>query len=195
MPCVYQLDALSYREGGECWHVRPRVRYVPATKRVSGDNNAQPPYQQLGEAPRGRTRYPARRGGHVTSGSRWYGSELPHRKNARKLPENTPYLRIPRRPEATCTAGRRRCPGDTGVLIFYIQKRRFCYYPSTHHSKAVRDLAKVCETPPTTPRPPVSVVRGAPARGPHHRRQSAACQRSSRSGATRALGAAALRDL
>ena len=67
MPCVYQLDALSYREGGECWHVRPRVRYVPATKRVSGDNNAQPPYQQLGEAPRGRTRYPARRGGHVTS--------------------------------------------------------------------------------------------------------------------------------
>ena len=29
-----------YREGGECWHVRPRMIYVPPTKCASGDNDA-----------------------------------------------------------------------------------------------------------------------------------------------------------
>ena len=145
-------------------------------------------------------------------------------------------LRIPRRPDDSCIAGRRRypedtavssgyyrCPGDTrcpedtggilgmpsvswgchwypedtGVLIS-IKKTALFVLPLNTSLKSragARVLAKVCESPPTTPRPPVSVVRGAPARGPHHRRQSAACQRSSRSGATRALGAAALRVL
>ena len=39
--------ALCDHEGGECWHVRPRMIYVPATKRASGDNNAQTLYVDL----------------------------------------------------------------------------------------------------------------------------------------------------
>eukprot|EP00964_Phaeocystis_antarctica_P048630 scaffold28154_cov56-Phaeocystis_antarctica.AAC.2 len=38
--------ALCDREGGECWHVRPRMLYVPSTKRASGRNNAQTPQSQ-----------------------------------------------------------------------------------------------------------------------------------------------------
>ena len=35
---------LWYREGGECWHVRPRMIYVPSLKTSIRDNFAHTPY-------------------------------------------------------------------------------------------------------------------------------------------------------
>eukprot|EP00964_Phaeocystis_antarctica_P027826 scaffold15700_cov42-Phaeocystis_antarctica.AAC.1 len=65
--------------------------------------------------------------------------------------------------------GCHRYPEDTGVVMSI--KRRFFVLPLNTSLKSragARVLAKVCESPPTTPRPPVcvAVVRGAPARGP-----------------------------
>ena len=126
------------------------------------------------------------------------------------------FPRTPRHPEDTIgilgirgvlgipavSWGCHRCPGDaTGVL----RMPAFC----NTHPKAGAGARK--SLPTLSPRRPVYIVRGAPARPippPPVRHvacrggrvakcspRRAACQRFSRSGATRALGAAALRGL